>query len=115
MGRVGGHPRWAAERPDPDSWRAPRGRPMSAAVAEQDRTAGGAQHRIILLPDGRQATGSVELKCPGGRRVYAYLRYMRDGKTVAAYIGEAPGDSRENRLAAAWDLVRRRGLTRPPE
>ena len=41
------------------------------------------------LRDGRTATASVALKhWPKSRRVYAYLRYWVDGRTVVAYIGD---------------------------
>jgi DNA mismatch endonuclease (patch repair protein) len=83
------------------------------AVAEQDRAAGGADRRAVRLPGGRTATGSVELKFLGGRRIYAYLRYIRDGRTVATYVGEAPGATREERLRVAWAKVHADGLTDP--
>jgi hypothetical protein len=81
---------------------------MSEAVAEQDVTAAGS--RVLQLPEGGTATASIELKFIGGRRIYAYLRYMTNGKTISRYVGEAPGSSREERLRAAWALAREKGL-----
>lgn len=112
MGAVSEHPRWAASAADSETYRAPPGRNILEAVAEQDDTAGGMDNRRVVLPEGGQATGSVELKSLG-RRVYAYLRYQRDGRTVSVYIGEAPGSSRDERLRTAWRMVQARDLIRP--
>ena len=110
-----GHPRWADSPPDPSTYRAPRGRSISEARAEQDRAAGGRDRRLVRLTDGRISTGSIELKFLGGRRVYAYLRYTSDGRTVARYVGEAPGATREERLSAAWAAAHAQGLLREPD
>jgi DNA mismatch endonuclease (patch repair protein) len=104
------HPRWADATPEDATWRAPRGRRIAEARAEQDRAAGGADRRAIRFADGSRSTGSVELKLLGGRRIYAYLRYTREGRTVVAYVGEARGETREERLRAAWTKVHADGL-----
>jgi hypothetical protein len=103
------HPRWADDPPDPETYRAQPGRSRNAAVAEQDLAAGGLSRRV-RLPDGTQRTASVELKFLGGRRVYAYLRYQNQGRTVTTYLGEAPGRDRVERLRVAWRIARARGL-----
>jgi len=106
------HPRWAAEKPHSSTWRAPRGRSRAEAIAEQDRAAGGGNRRVVALPDGGRSTGSIELKLLGGRRVYAYLRYTQNRRTVAVYVGEATGQTRAERLRSAWRIVHNRALTR---
>jgi DNA mismatch endonuclease, patch repair protein len=68
---------------------------------------------MVRLPDGRTASGSIALKFLDGRRIYAYLRYSIDGRTRAVYVGEAPGETREDRLRVAWSKVHAAGLTRP--
>jgi len=85
---------------------------MAEAVAEQDDAAGGAGQRVVTLDGGRRSTGSIELKFLGGRRIYAYLRYTDNGRTVAVYVGEATGETRMERLRSAWRIVHARGLTR---
>jgi hypothetical protein len=69
--------------------------------------------RRVSLADGRGATAAVHLQV-GGRRVYAYLRYQRhDGRRVNAYVGEAPGEARAERLSVAWRLAHHKGLLSP--
>jgi len=102
--------RWARAAPSPETWRPSPGQPHERAVAEQDRAAGGRLRRSVLLDDGQTATASVELKMPGGRRIYGYLRYSRDGQTVNRYVGNAPGKTRQERLAHVWRLARKRGM-----
>jgi DNA mismatch endonuclease (patch repair protein) len=104
------HPRWADGPLDPTTYKPAKGRPISEARAEQDRAAGGAHRRIVRLAGGGQSRASIDLKHLGGRRIYAYLRYTEDGRSVARYVGEAPGETREERLAAAWAIARRDGL-----
>lgn len=107
------HPNWADTVPESDSWRAPRGRSLKEAAREQDEAAGGRSRRIIALPEGHAATASVELKLlPKGRRIYAYLRYNRDGRTVNVYVGQTAGESRVQRLRHAWQQVHARDLLR---
>lgn len=107
---TGRHPRWAEAAPHPSTYKAPPGRPRAAAVAEQDAAAGGRSRRHVELADGSRPLGSIELKFLGGRRVYAYLRYMRAGKTVSRYVGEAEGSTREERLRNAWRSAKSRDL-----
>jgi DNA mismatch endonuclease (patch repair protein) len=65
---------------------------------------------MVTLPDGGQATASVELKFLGGRRVYAYLRHTEGGRTVSRYVGEVPGKDREERRRGAWRQAREKRL-----
>lgn len=112
--KVTEHPRWASEKPSSASWQPGRRRTRSEIVEEQDRAAGGHSQRQVSLADGRTATASVELKFLGGRRVYAYLRFSDDARTINRYIGEAPGQTREDRLATGWRLARRKGMLGNP-
>jgi DNA mismatch endonuclease, patch repair protein len=76
----------------------------SQHAAEQDKAAGGRAARAIRLLDGRTATASIRLQhLPKSRRVYAYLRYSVDGKTITKYIGDATAKTREEALKQAWD------------
>ena len=105
------NPRWAKAKVDPASYRPPVGRSVADAAAEQDEAAGGRERRKLSTTSGGQATASIELKIPGkGRRVYAYLRYVEDGRTVNRYVGEAPGADRTERLRRGWALARSKGL-----
>lgn len=63
------------------------------------------------LDNGRTATASVALKhFAKTRRVYAYLRYSVEGKTITAYIGDATADCREDALRLAWRAVHKHKL-----
>lgn len=105
------HSRWAPEVPADDTFRAPPGRSIAEASAEQDEAAGGRERRLVRLPDGTRSLASIELKrVSGRRRIYGYLRYTHEGRTVARYVGQAPGDTRTERLRAAWSAARSRGL-----
>jgi len=103
-------PHWAEAAPDPTTYKAPPGRPRAVAVAEQDEAAGGREKRRVHLGHGGTALASIELKFLGGRRIYAYVRYMKDGRTVSCYVGEAEGKTREERLQAAWRQATKAGL-----
>ena len=84
---------------------------MAEARAEQDQAAGGREARRVDLGDGKTALASIELKLlPKGRRVYAYLRFTRDGKTVNEYLGEATAIDRPTALIRGFDLARTKGL-----
>lgn len=65
----------------------------------------------MRLSNGKVALASIELKFLGGRRIYAYLRYTRDGCTVSRYVGPAPGANRRERLETAWRTAREARLT----
>ncbi len=106
------HPRWADAVPEPSTYKAPPGRTRAEAVAEQDAAAGGRNTRRVALSDGGVALASIELKFLGGRRIYAYLRYMRGGRTVSRYVGDAAGDTRRERLSRAWARAVDLGLLR---
>ena len=107
------HPRWADRVPAPETYRAPKERSRPEIVAEQDEAAGGRKRRKVILPDGGEATASIELKFLGGRRIYAYLRYIRGRRTVSTYVGEAPGRTRAERLQSAWKKARADRLLTP--
>lgn len=105
------HPRWAESVPDAATWRPPQGRSLQEATREQDEAAGGRSHRVVKIDGAAPATASVELKLlPKGRRVYAYLRYARGGRTANVYIGQVDGATRLERLRRAWQEVHDRGL-----
>jgi len=105
------HPLWREDPLCEAQWKAPHGRSREEVAREQDDAAGGADNRRVRLPGGELRTASVELK-PNlkGRRVYANLRYMSAGKTVALYVGEVTGPTRRDNLREAWSLVHSKGL-----
>lgn len=74
---------------------------------EQDRAAGGAHRRSLVLVDGLKATGSIGfLAARSGSCSYAYLRFKSGGRNLKRYIGSVTAGSREEMLAMAWQLVR---------
>lgn len=102
---------WKNERPPEHAWRGQPGRTPAELAAEQDAAAGGRQARSVRLANGDTARGSVELKVlPRQRRIRAYLRWYKDRKSHATYVGEVSEETREANLKAAWQLVRDRGL-----
>ncbi|MEU2043282.1 very short patch repair endonuclease [Nocardia niwae] len=83
---------------------------MSPAV-EQDRAAGGRDRRCVDLGDGRFARASVSLRVyRRTRRIRAYLRWSRDGKSEERYICEVTHDSRKDNLVQAWRRAREQNL-----
>jgi hypothetical protein len=87
----------------------------SERAAEQDRAAGGPTARQVKLADGRTATGSIRLqRLPKSRRVYAYLRYSVDGRTITKYAGDATAKTRESALRRAWSQAQSGGLMTEP-
>lgn len=103
------HPRWRSERVPPEIFNAPASRRASAE--EQDQAAGGREARTIALPDGSVATLSVYLhKGVGSRRAYAYVRFKHGGRNHRRYVGDVSAETRAEALAAAWMLIREKGL-----
>lgn len=101
--------RWGPPTPLVPIWRSPPD--VVARSREQDVAAGNAAARIIQLGLGRHATASVALKhFPKSRRVYAYLRFWAEGRTVALYIGDVTGSSRSEALRHAWRIVQEKEL-----
>lgn len=104
--------RWREARPADAAWRAPSGLSVTARRHEQDLAAGGRDRRLLTLPDGDSAVGSICLRLPAkGRRVYAYLRWSVDGKTHERYVGEVTEQTRAANLSAAWRIAHQRSLT----
>jgi hypothetical protein len=86
-------------------WMVPRGT-ASDHAAEQDKAAGGRHRRLVQLSSGRQARASIALKhLPKTRKVYAYLRYSVDGKTVTKYVGDVTAETRKKALRRAWQVA----------
>jgi hypothetical protein len=74
---------------------------------EQDKAAGGAHARVLLLEDGTPARASIGLlTSKTGRAIYAYLRFKAAGTNLKRYVGGVEGSSRAERLQCAWRLVR---------
>jgi hypothetical protein len=74
---------------------------------EQDKAAGGAHARVLLLEDGTPARASIGLlTSKTGRGVYAYLRFKAGGTNLKRYVGSVTGSSRAERLQFAWRLAR---------
>lgn len=92
----------------------------AAPTVEQDHAAGGRVRRNIDLGDGRFARASITLRLyRSTRRIRAYLRWSRGGKTEERYVCEVEFDSRKQNLAEAWQQARTKGLlaevSLPPE
>lgn len=103
---------WRQERPSDEAWKAPPGLSPTARSLGQDQAAGGHNARLVILPDGRSAAGSIALRLyPKSRRVRAYLRWSDRGHTRERYVGEVTAGNRAENLAQAWRLVTERGLT----
>jgi DNA mismatch endonuclease, patch repair protein len=103
--------RWAEKPPSARAWKGRPGRTRRAISAEQDRAAGGVEHRWVDLGEGRYARASVDLKVlPRTRRIRAYLRWSDKGRSPARYLGEVGRDTRAANLAEGWRLARERGL-----
>ena len=97
--------------PDETAWRCQPGLSQAARAVEQDRAAGTRENRLVRLAGG-SALASVALRRkPGGRRIYAYLRWSNHGRTVERYICEVNQKTRAGNLAYAWRQVARRRLT----
>lgn len=106
-------PQWLPpdEIPSDEAWKPPPDLSRSQRAAEQDTAAGGRDRRIVHFKDGRTATASVELKrLPRSRRVYGYLRYSSQGRTVNRYIGDTTAHTRLEALEKAWCLAHHKGL-----
>jgi DNA mismatch endonuclease, patch repair protein len=94
---------WRPDRPRDRAWRPEPGLSPSRRADEQDRAAGGRDRRMVRIADGRVAAGSIALRVqPRRRRIYAYLRWSDNGRTVERYVGEACHGEREANLAEAW-------------
>src|SRR5581483_5047315 len=77
---------WRNDRPGEESWRPSADLTQGQRSHEQDAAAGGHDRRVISLPDGQTAVGSVCLRLPPkARRVYAYLRWSKNGTTSERY------------------------------
>lgn len=95
--------RWNETRPADEAWRPKAGLSRAARASEQDEAAGGRDGRRIALANGGYAIASVYLRVPPkSRRIYAYIRWSNNGKTVERYVCQVNGASRTRNLAAAW-------------
>ncbi|MFD0272680.1 very short patch repair endonuclease [Kitasatospora sp. NPDC059646] len=112
----GGH--WKERLPPERAYKRRAG--SIAPALEQDRAAGGRNHRSVALGDGRYARASITLRLyRRTRRIRAYLRWSQDGETQERYVCEVERDSRKENLAEAWRHAREKGLVTeeplPPE
>lgn len=106
-------PQGGSKRIPDSAWKAPRGRTRADAVQEQNMAAGGEEARRIQLPDGTTRSASIELKRVSGyHRIYAYLRYSIEGRTVSRYVGQVSESSRFENLKQAWVLAHQNLLAR---
>ncbi|WP_432161504.1 very short patch repair endonuclease [Streptomyces sp. NRRL F-5630] len=113
---VGG--RWKDRLPPERAYKRRAG--AAAPAIEQDRAAGGRNQRNVDLGDGRLARASITLRMyRSTRRIRAYLRWSKDGKTEERYVCEVESDTRKQNLAEAWRQARAKGLLAekklPPE
>lgn len=103
---------WKDAKPSDRAWRPKAGMSRNDSAAEQDRAAGGANRRRIVLPGGRVAMASICLRLPPkSRRVYAYLRWYDGSRTQERYVCQVDGPTRRENLLNAWRAVDASGLT----
>lgn len=101
--------RWNDSRPLERAWR--RSESSLPPPQEQDLAAGGRDKRLVALPDGRTALGSIVLRVyRGTRRIRASLRWSQDGRSPERYLGEVQCDSRAANLAEGWQMAWAAGL-----
>lgn len=101
MPQTEGRVHWNARLPPERAYKRRVG--VVSPTIEQDRAAGGRGRRGVDLGDGRFARASISLRLyRRTRRVRAYLRWSRDGKTHERYVCEVKHDSRGKNLAEAW-------------
>jgi DNA mismatch endonuclease Vsr len=113
---AGGH--WNEQLPPERAYKRRAG--AVAPAVEQDRAAGGRARRNVALGDGRLARASISLRLyRRTRRIRAYLRWSKDGKTQERYVCEVGHASRRENLVEAWQRAKEKGLlaveTLPPE
>ncbi|WP_079154282.1 DNA mismatch endonuclease Vsr [Streptomyces subrutilus] len=97
---------WKEGMPPDRAWKGRAGRDREARAAEQDRAAGGREHRYVSVGQQRYALASVELKLlPKTRRIRAYLRWSDGGRSPARYLGQVDQDTRAANLVAGWKLA----------
>lgn len=89
-------------------WKPPVHPIKQVQALEQDRAAGGREHRVVR--DGGGALGRVVLQ-PRNRRLYAELRWQVDKKQRSQYLCEVTAESRAANLIAGWRRSRALGLT----
>lgn len=101
--------RWKEQLPPERAYKRRAG--AVAPAIEQDRAAGGRSRRNVALGDGRFARASISLRLyRRTRRIRAYLRWSKDGKTQERYVCEVEHASRGENLAEAWQRARDKGL-----
>jgi DNA mismatch endonuclease (patch repair protein) len=78
---------------------------------EQNKAAGGQERRIVKLPSGRIAMGSVQLLANNrSPSPTALFRFRTWGGTQTISLGPVKGNDRTSRLKEAWKLVHARNL-----
>lgn len=100
---------WRADSLDDEAWRPPPGLTRAARTAEQDLAAGGHDRRLVAGPAGR-AIASIYFRRRTGRRVYAYLRWAKNGATTEQFICEIDRHTRSDNLAIAWSAAIEQGM-----
>jgi DNA mismatch endonuclease (patch repair protein) len=97
--------------PAEQAWKPKPGRVAADTTAEQDRAAGGRQHRMVSLGDGRYARASVDLRVDRGvRSVVARLRWSDAGRTHTRELGMVSHSTRARNLTEGWTIARNAGL-----
>ncbi len=98
------------------AWKPRPGRSRTVANAEQDKAAGGRHRRVVRLPSGETATGSVVLK-PSEHNgvIHAHLRWHVDGRTIARSLGSVAKPTRMANLIEGWKIAHSKGLVHEEE
>ena len=100
---------WRPESLEASAWRPPPGLSGPQRSAEQDLAAGGRDRRLVRTASG-ETLASVYFRRPSGRRVYGYLRWSDQGRTVERFVCEVDAATRAANLAQAWRTAHQRGL-----
>ena len=89
-------------------WKVPIYWTKQSQALEQDRAAGGRDHRVVQGSGG--ALGRVVLQARN-RRLYAEVRWQVNNKQHSRYLGKVTADNRAANLAAGWQRAHDLGLT----
>ncbi|MFJ1931867.1 MULTISPECIES: very short patch repair endonuclease [unclassified Kitasatospora] len=93
------------------SWRPKPGLDTAQRSKEQDRAAGGYDHRLVDAGEGRLRPASVVLnRSARTGRIKAVLRWSADGRSKTVSLGEVDHPTRAANLREGWHLAQEAGL-----
>ncbi|WP_369184538.1 very short patch repair endonuclease [Streptomyces sp. Y1] len=102
----------ASKKAVPDrSWRPRQGLDRTQRAREQDRAAGGADHRLVDTGGGRLQRATVVLNGSSRTgRIKAVLQWSVDGRKSRVPLGDVDRPTRGENLRAGWRLADEAGL-----